>query len=148
MMNRATVQIAIGLLVVLTAAGAQAANAGAPDPHETARASAESGDDYRSPAYNHCVRSFFDPNMYGWYSFENTCGEALSITFIPYNPGFGGGAVDYLGPGRSTSTGNSREEIQRKQGYELYVCPTGFLPVDGNDRYVSRVNTMFRCKRR
>ena len=148
MMNRATVRIAIALFVVLTAVSAHAATAGAPDLRETAGVPAGSADDYRSPSYNHCIRSFFDPQMYNWYSFENTCGEALSITFIPYNPGFGGGAVDYLGPGRSTSTGNSREEIQRKQGFELYVCPTGFLPVDGNDRYVSRVNTMFRCKRR
>jgi hypothetical protein len=148
MMNKATAQIAIALLVVLTAAEAQAAGAGAPDTRDAASVSAESADDYRSPAYNHCIRTFFDPNMYNWYSFENTCSEALSITFIPYSPGFGGGAVDYLGPGRATSTGNSREEMQRKQGYELYVCPTGFMPVDGSDRYVSRVNTMFRCRRR
>jgi hypothetical protein len=148
MMNKATARIAIALLVVLTAAAAHTAKASAAEPREAASVSAEGGDDYRSPAYNHCIRTFFDPNMYGWYSFENTCSEALSITFIPYSPGFGGGAVDYLGPGRATSTGTSREEMQRKQGYELYVCPTGFLPVDGNGRYVSRVNTMFRCKRR
>jgi hypothetical protein len=147
MMKRAT-QIAIALLVVTTAAKAQAATADAPAARETASVSAESGDDYRSPVYNHCIRSFYDSNMYNWYSFENTCGEALSVTFVPYNPGYGGGAVDYLGSGRSTSTGDTREEMQRKQGYELYVCPTGFMPVDGDGRYVTRVNTMFRCRRR
>lgn len=147
-MKRATVQSAIVLLVVLTAAKAHAATTDATEARETTSVSAESGDEYRSPAYNQCIRTFYDPSMYNWYAFENTCGEALSITFIPYNPGYGGGAVDYLGPGRTTSTGNSRDEIQRKQGFELYVCPTGFMPVDGSDRYVSRVNTMFRCKRR
>lgn len=134
MTKRAPVQIAIALLVAVAAARAQAAKADATEARETASVSAESGDDYRSPAYNHCIRSFYDPNMYNWYSFENTCSEALSITFIPYNPGFGGGAVDYLGPGRATSTGASRDEMQRKEGFELYVCPTGFMPVDGNDR--------------
>jgi len=147
MTKRAVIQIAIVLMVVLTAARGRAASpeaTGAPERDGGIDASAY---DYRSPIYNHCIREFYDPNMYNWFSFENTCSEALSVTFIPYDPGFGASAVDYLGPGRSTSTGDSRDEIQRKRGYELYVCPAGFLPVDGNDRYVTRVNTMFRCKR-
>jgi hypothetical protein len=148
MTKRAGIHITIGLLFALTAAKGQAANAEATGTGESAGRSGVSDADYRSPVYNHCIRSFYDPDMYNWYSFENTCSEAVAVTFIPYNPGYGGGAVDSLSPGRATSTGDTRDEIQRKQGYELYVCPAGFLPVDGNDRYVSRVNTMFRCKRR
>jgi hypothetical protein len=101
--------------------------------------------EYRSPVYNHCIREFYDPEMYNWFSFENTCGEALSVTFVAINRGFGG-AVSYLGAGRKTSTGDSREQVRSKGGYELYVCPAGFLPVDGNDHYVTRPNTRFRCR--
>jgi hypothetical protein len=107
--------------------------------------SAATAQTYKSPIYNSCIRQFYDPDMYNWLAFENRCSEALSVVFIPYRPGYGGGAAD-IRPGRKTSTGHSRSEVDDKGGFELYVCPEDYLPVDAEDRYVTRVNTPFRCK--
>ena len=110
-------------------------------------ASLASAQTYKTPEYNNCIRQFYDPSMYNWLSYENACSEALSIVFIPFNPGYGGSAMD-LAPGRHASTGYSQREVQGKGGFDLYVCPAGYIPVDGNDRYVDRVNTRFRCKQK
>jgi hypothetical protein len=104
------------------------------------------GQEYLSPEYNNCVREFYDPAMYNWLSYENVCGHGISVVYIPYHPGYGGSQID-LGPGRHNSTGYSRSEVQQKGGFELYICPSGYVPVDANNGYVNRVNTQFRCKK-
>ena len=109
-------------------------------------ASLASAQTYKTPEYNNCIRQFYDPNMYNWLSYENVCSVALSIVYIPFNPGYGGSGMD-LAPGRNANTGYSQREVQGKGGFDLYVCPAGYIPVDANDRYVDRVNTRFRCKR-
>ena len=108
---------------------------------------AASGQEFVSPEFNNCVREFYDPAMYNWLSYENVCGHGISVVFIPYNPGYGGSEMD-LGAGRHDSTGWNRREVQEKGGFELYICPAGYVPVDANNQYVNRVNTQFRCKRR
>ena len=101
---------------------------------------------YRTPEFNQCVRQFYDSRMYNWLAYENTCGESITINFIPNNPGHGGGSMT-LSPGRHDRTGYSRDEVREKEGFELYVCPAGYIAVDENDRYVTRVVSRFRCKR-
>lgn len=102
--------------------------------------------EYRSPEWNGCIRQYYDRSMYGWLAFENTCGERLKVVYVPYNPGHGG-SLKTLAPGRHDSTGYSRQEVDAKGGFELYICPDGYVPVDANNRYINRVNTPFRCKR-
>jgi len=101
---------------------------------------------YKSPQWNHCIRQFYDPKMYNWLAFENTCGERLKILYIANNPGYGG-SIMTLSPGRHDSTGYSRSEMSDKRGFELFICPADYNPVDANNRFVTRVNSQFRCKK-
>jgi hypothetical protein len=52
-----------------------------------------------------------------------------------------------LGPGRHASTELTRGEAQNNGGFELYVCPAGYIPFGPDDQYVTRVIPEFRCKR-
>ena len=108
-------------------------------------ASTSSAQTYKSPQWNGCIQQFYDRDVYNWLSFRNGCSESVTVVFIPNNPGYGGSSMN-LGPGRKDNTGYSRSEVNAKQGFELYVCPYGYLNVDAEDRYVNRVNTRFRCK--
>lgn len=110
-------------------------------------ATTASAQQYVTPQYNGCIRQFYDPAMYNWLAYENTCSQSLSVTFVPYQPGHGGGGAVDLGPGRHSSTGLSRREVHDNGGFELYVCPAGYIPVGPDGRYITRVIPEFRCKR-
>ena len=100
---------------------------------------------YQSPTFNSCIRQFYDASMYNWFSYENTCSQTLSITYIANKPPYGSYSAD-IRPGRKTSTGWDREEVDQRGGFFVYVCPENYLPVDGQDRFVTRPNVQFRCK--
>jgi hypothetical protein len=51
-----------------------------------------------------------------------------------------------LRPGRHDSTGDSEPEVRQKGGYELYVCPAGYIAVDADDNPVERIIPAFKCK--
>ena len=102
---------------------------------------------YRSPEWNGCIQQFYDPDFYNWLSFRNTCSEALAVTYIGRKPGYGGSLME-LRPGRKNSTGWTRKEVDGWNGFELYVCPLGYVPVDANDQYVRKVDTKFRCRQK
>src|SRR5262249_29154520 len=102
---------------------------------------------YTSPRFNSCIHEFYDSSMYNWLAFENACGQRLSVTYIGYNYPYSSYAAD-INPGKKTSTGLTRREVDERGGFELYVCESGFLPVDASDQYVTRPNTQFRCKER
>jgi hypothetical protein len=102
---------------------------------------------YVTPEYNGCIRQFYDPSMYNWLAYENTCSQSLTVTFVPYQPGHGGGGAMDLGAGRHHSTGLSASEVRNNGGFELYVCPAGYIPVGPDGQYVTRVIPEFRCKR-
>ena len=93
-MKRAAFHMTFALLVAsvasLSSAAAVTENA-VPEPTAAA--------EYQSPVYNHCIHEFYDPEMYNWFSFENRCGEALSVTFVATNAGFGGARSTTSGPG-------------------------------------------------
>jgi hypothetical protein len=110
-------------------------------------ATTASAQQYVTPEYNGCIRQFYDPTMYNWLAYENTCSQSLSVTFVPNQPGHGGGGAMDLRPGRHNSTGLSSREVRDNGGFELYVCPAGYLPVGPDGLYVTRVIPEFRCKR-
>ncbi len=104
---------------------------------------------YLAPNYNHCARPFYDPQSYNWYSVQNTCSFAIKVVLVAFSGDHGPGALD-LGPGRHDGTGETESEIRQHGGYDLYICPAGYTPVDANDEYigaVNRANTQFRCMR-
>jgi len=102
---------------------------------------------FRPPISASSVRQFYDPQKYNWLSYENVSSEGISITFIPKIPGRGGNNIKLL-PGAHGTTGRSSQEVQAMGGFELYVCPLGYVPVDANNQYVNKIDTPnFRCKR-
>ena len=105
-----------------------------------------SAQQYVHPEFNGCIHQYYDSSLYNWLAFENTCSQSLYIVFIPNSPGYGDSAME-VRPGHHGSTGFSRSEVASKGGFELYVCPSGYLPVGPDNRYVTRVIPEFRCKR-
>lgn len=85
---------------------------------------------------SNCVRPFFDPNMYNWLGFQNSCSQPLSITWYWR-------ANDYVGssgvarPGQSVNTGFSRSDIESHGGgWEIYPCPVHYYPVGRDGSYI------------
>ena len=102
---------------------------------------------YSTPLSISCVRQFYDPNTYDWLSFENNCGQAIYINYIPHRPGgwaMGGGM--HLAPGDHNNTGLSKAEINQTGGFDLYVCPTDSVPVDLNGNVFNVNVSEYRCR--
>jgi hypothetical protein len=102
---------------------------------------------YTTPLPTSCVRQFWDPNSYNWLSFENNCGQAIYLNYIPHRPGgwaMGGGM--HLAPGHYNNTGLSSAEINQTGGFDLYVCPTDSVPVDLSGNVFNTNVEDYRCK--
>jgi hypothetical protein len=104
------------------------------------------GEYERGGKYNACISTFYDDYRHGWLTFRNSCDVSLDVLYMarlaPY-----AASVATVKPGRTESTGQSRSEVAQQGNFHLYVCPEHMLPVDANDRYVSRPNQLYRCKR-
>jgi hypothetical protein len=125
--------------VVTSSPGAQSINSNS--------SVASGGIQYSTPLATSCVRQFWDPNTYNWLSFENNCGQAIYINYIPHRPGgwaMGGGM--HLAPGSQNNTGLSSAEINQTGGFDLYVCPTDSMPVDLSGNAFNVNVTEYRCK--
>jgi TonB family protein len=85
--------------------------------------------------FNNCISSFYDPAVYNWLAFKNNCTQALSVTYI-FRTETGVGSTGDPGPGASFNTGYSAAEISARNGYELYICLEGYLPVDANGKFI------------
>jgi hypothetical protein len=102
---------------------------------------------YASPLPGSCVSAFYDSSFYNWLAFRNTCNQSMYLMWIAYNPGYGGWSWT-LRPNQKTSTGYSRSEWASKRGYQMFLCPAGYIPVDSRNQFVNRVNTPYRCLQR
>jgi hypothetical protein len=103
-------------------------------------------DTRRSPVSGSCITEFLDPKMYNWLALRNTCSESLYLMWLP-KTGRGPDGAWTLSPGATTSTGYSRQEVDAKGGFQFYICPAGFVPVDSGGAYVQRLNTSYWCKK-
>lgn len=104
---------------------------------------------YLAPISANCIRSFWDPKYYNWLSFENDCGQAINLTWIAKSPNdhFGASNGD-IAAGRSANTGWSKDEVNAKGNFALFVCPAGSVAVDGTTRQmVSNPNATYSCKK-
>ncbi len=92
-----------------------------------------------------CVRQYYDARMYGWLTLENTCADAISVTYQgkvkPWT-----GTVD-LGPGRHTSIGLSPREVEDKGGLVVAVCHQGFVPVESSGNMWRHPGAPYRCRK-
>jgi hypothetical protein len=103
--------------------------------------------EYSTPLATSCVRQFWDPDNYNWLSFENNCGQAIYVNYIPHRPGgwaMGGGMN--LAPGNHNNTGLSSADINQTGGFDLYVCPTDSVPVDLSGKVFNVNVAQYRCK--
>lgn len=95
-----------------------------------------------------CVRAFYDPQMYNWLAFENTCTVSMHLTFI-FATEQSGSAMD-LGPGRHDSTGDSAGDVRGRLGdaYKVFPCPAGSYAVNPGGRSgVTYSSTTYQCQR-
>jgi TPR repeat protein len=102
---------------------------------------------YTTPLATSCVRQFWDTNTYNWLSFENDCGQAIYVSYIPHTPGgwaMGGGM--HLQPGSYSNTGLSSDNVNKAGGMGIYVCPTDSVPVDLNGNALNTNVAEYRCK--
>ena len=94
--------------------------------------------------YNHCVREFYDPEMYNWLSYENLCSFSISVVACGVEKG-GCWTVD-LRAGRKDEIGYNRREIDGFGGVKAYVCRLGYVPVDASDNPIDGGRHEFRCR--
>lgn len=98
------------------------------------------------PLPSRCVTGFYDQNLHGWYSFQNNCGQAISLYYVPLSGSSGGGQMD-LGAGRHDSTGHDRSEISSMGGgYAVYVCPARHSPITDDNETPTVPNQRFTCR--
>jgi hypothetical protein len=110
----------------------------------------EDSDTYAPSIDGSCVHQFWDSTLYGWFAFRNDCGRPIAVTYIALSPEDpdGASACD-IDPSKSCNTGWSKSEVQAKGGgFEVYVCPKGYMPVDAaTDQSVDKTNVRFVCKK-
>lgn len=84
-----------------------------------------------------CVRAFYDPQVYNWLSFQNTCSQPLNITWY-WRANDHMGSAGVAQPGRSVNTGYSRSDIGSRAGggWEIYPCPIHYFPVTTNGQAI------------
>jgi len=100
---------------------------------------------YAATATN-CISSFYDQKMYNWFAYSNNCTDVITVTFVGRN-GHHLGTLD-IRPGRNGNTGYTEREIEAMGGVEAYACPEHYIPVDSNDRNITKPVNAFRCKYR
>jgi hypothetical protein len=100
---------------------------------------------HQIPARNSCIREFYDPGMYNYLTFKNNCSQSLTIVFVAKDGSGAGGSMD-LRPGGQDSVGKLAGRVPKVGEYQLYVCQSGYVPVDGNGKVVTKPRMDFRCR--
>jgi hypothetical protein len=112
-----------------------------------ANSSSTSAQRHEVPQLNSCIKEFYDPEMYNYLTFKNTCSQSLTIVFVAKD-GSGTGGTMELRPGGKDSIGKSQGNDPKPGSFELYVCQTGYVPVDDNNQLVSKPASNFRCQQK
>ena len=97
------------------------------------------------PPLNSCIKEFYDPEMYNYLTFKNTCSQSLTIVFVPKDGSGAGGRME-LRPRGKDSVGRLQDKDPKLGSFELYVCQSAYLPVDDNNQMVSKPASNFRCQ--
>ncbi|MDQ6700638.1 MAG: hypothetical protein M3Z36_10690 [Acidobacteriota bacterium] len=109
--------------------------------------SSSSAQRHEIPQLNSCIKEFNDPEMYNYLTFKNTCSQSLTVVLVAKD-GSGGGGTMELRPGGKDSVGRSQGKDPNPGSFELYVCRTGYIPVDNNNRVVSKPTSSFHCRQK
>lgn len=99
----------------------------------------------RGGIHSSCVRQFYDPDMYNWYSFQNVCSYSISVMACGEDQG-GCWTMDPIRPGKKDNFGHSRSEVQALGGIVVYVCRAGWIALDGDNQPIDGGRHPFKCK--
>ncbi len=111
-----------------------------------ASAPGTSAQTHKIPALNSCIKEFYDPGMYNYLSFKNSCAQTLTIVFVAKDGSGASGKMD-LRPGASDSVGRLAGGVVPKVGtFQLYVCQAGYLPLDENNKLVTKPQATYNCQ--
>ncbi len=95
-----------------------------------------------------CIKEFYDPGMYNYLTFQNTCTQSLTVVLVP-KEGTDPPSTMELRPGGKDSVGLSHNKKVPKPGsYRIYACPSGNVPVDDSGEIVSKPTGNFRCQQK
>jgi hypothetical protein len=97
------------------------------------------------PAFNSCIREFYDPGMYDYLTYKNNCSQSLTVVFVAKDGSGAGGTMD-LRPGGQDSIGKLAGRVPKIGDFQLYVCRSGDMPVDNSGKVVSKPRASFQCK--
>src|SRR3954452_19415416 len=97
------------------------------------------------PALNSCIREFYDPGMYNYLTFKNNCTQSLTLVFVAKDGSGASGSMD-LRPGGKDSVGKLEGRSPKTGDFEFYVCQSGYVPVDGTGKVVTKPRTNFHCE--
>ena len=99
----------------------------------------------RGGQFDSCLRSFYDPDTYNWYSVENRCDEKVTVYVCGLSSG---GCFEMnLRSGTTESLGKSSKEVRAMGGVSTIACRDGFIPVDANGSVIRRGTTPYHCKK-
>lgn len=94
-----------------------------------------------------CVSQFWDPQNYNWLSLRNVCNQPIYVSYIFNKPsGWAMNGGTTLAPGAHATTGESFNDISQAGGFQYYVCPANYVPVDVNGNTLSVNVTEYRCE--
>src|SRR4051794_1911758 len=97
------------------------------------------------PTLNSCIREFYDPGMYNYLTFKNNCSHSVTLVFVAKDSSGASGTME-LRPGAKDSVGRLKGQVPKVGGFQFYVCPSGYLPVDETGKVVTKPGTSFKCK--
>ena len=92
-----------------------------------------------------CVREFYDPKLYNWISYENTCTDEIHVALVGISKPHSG-ALD-IRPGGHASPGMTANEVKAVGGLRTYACPANYYAVDTDDKtLINAVVDHYKCK--
>lgn len=97
------------------------------------------------PVLNSCIREFYDPGMYNYLTFKNNCSQSLSLVFVAKDGSGASGTMD-LRPGAQDSVGKLAGKTPKVGAFQLYVCQSGYAPLDDAGKVVSKPRSSYQCQ--
>ena len=76
------------------------------------------------------------------------CEKDINLCFVVElaKDGSGASGTMELRPGAKDSVGKLKGQTPKVGGFEFYVCPSGYLPMDDTGKVVAKPHTTFKCK--
>ena len=97
------------------------------------------------PTFSSCIREFYDSGMYNYLTYKNNCSQSLTVVFVAKDGSGAGGTMD-LRPGAQDSVGKLAGRSPKIGAFQLYVCRSGYVPLDDSGKLVSKPKSNYQCQ--